>query len=124
MQLPLFLDSPIVRWELVRAARKPWLTILVYGYLGFLFFHALAQVPSQVPRRQYEADRFERQRQEAANKTIAAGNAVSSLLYMQLLLILLVTPAITAGALGYEKESDTLEALLCTELTSRAIVSG
>src|SRR5207249_1327130 len=48
----------------------------------------------------------------------------SLLLYQQLLLLFLVTPALAAGALGHEKERGTLTTLFCTELTARQIVLG
>jgi ABC-2 type transport system permease protein len=42
----------------------------------------------------------------------------------QLVLVLLVVPGLTAGAIAGERERQTLELLLCTRLTAMAIVMG
>jgi ABC-type transport system involved in multi-copper enzyme maturation permease subunit len=136
-RLPPVLDNPIFRWELLRATRRPWLLIATYGYLACLLLQFFAYLPEPAQRSpnvvaysgpfRYPPPppvRLALQRQELAAKVEAAGNSVSFLLYEQLLLIMLITPAVTAGALGYEKEGNTLEALLCTDLASREIVAG
>jgi ABC-type Na+ efflux pump permease subunit len=108
--------------------------MITYGYLFALLVHfapfflehsksavVVRSMPSGNPPSFHRLD-FERQK--LAERLAAAGQAVSFLLYEQFFLILLVTPAITAGALGYEKEGSTLEPLLCTELTSWEIVTS
>ncbi len=54
----------------------------------------------------------------------AAAKYVPLLLHQQLLLVLFLTPALTAGALVVEKERDTLQALYGTELGSFQIATG
>jgi hypothetical protein len=53
-----------------------------------------------------------------------AAQHVPLLLREQLLLLVLLTPAVVAGALGHEKERNTLMALFGTHLRSREIVAG
>lgn len=55
---------------------------------------------------------------------MAGAPAVWLPVYFQLFLIVVLTPAVTAGALGHEKEGNTLMALFGTELSAREIVSG
>src|SRR5438874_2453629 len=47
-----------------------------------------------------------------------------TVLRWELVIILLLTPAVTAGAIGREKERGTLLAVFGTELTAGAIVTG
>jgi ABC-type Na+ efflux pump permease subunit len=52
------------------------------------------------------------------------GKYTAFLLFQQLALLLLVVPTMTAGAIVYEKERDTLQALFGTQLGSREIITG
>ncbi len=48
----------------------------------------------------------------------------TALALIQLVLILFVAPALTAGAISGEREKQTLDLLLCTKLSTRSIVLG
>lgn len=123
---------PVLRWELVRLARALWPYVLLYGWSVWLllfFWHSestvrrnptvfydanfLRREPTQ--RELLQADAWRRQQQ--------ASWLIESILWQQLLLMIAVTPAATAGALGHEKERDTLAALFGTQLTGREIVA-
>jgi ABC-type transport system involved in multi-copper enzyme maturation permease subunit len=131
---PHLLGGPLLHRELMRAARAPWLRILRSVYLGwllveFLFllaqFHGLARNavdPSDFPPQPVPREVSYRARLLAHSEF--AAHSLSVLLYQQLLLLALATPALTAGALGHEKERGTLVALLGTQLGSWEIVAG
>src|SRR5437660_7095273 len=53
-----------------------------------------------------------------------ATSFASTLIYQQLILLLLATPAFTAGAITDEKASGTLQYLLAADLTSGEIILG
>jgi ABC-type Na+ efflux pump permease subunit len=133
--------GPILRRELTRATRRPVPTLLRYAFIAALCFEFLmlsgAHAPPD-PQRTFTPvvrigrpiyypgayDLLELRRQEALALVANAEKYVSFLLYQQLLCLLLVTPVVTAGAVVYEKERDTLQALFGTELRSREIVVG
>jgi ABC-type Na+ efflux pump permease subunit len=133
-QVPHVLGGPVLHWELVRAARRPGPRLLHYGYLAWLFiqFAALNSELSSAPQAHrppppgYTESRatLETLRARLAARTAFADRHVALVLQHQLLLVLLLTPAFTAGALGREKERNTLTALLGTQLTAREIVTG
>lgn len=70
------------------------------------------------------ADLFEFHRQDAIAAVTDSGRYVSFLLHQLLVVLLVLTPAFTAGAIVHERERDTLQALFGTELRSREIVVG
>src|SRR5205823_5409629 len=67
---------------------------------------------------------FDTGREEISARKIFARHYISTLLYQQFILIVLLIPALAAGALGREKECGTLLPLLTTDLTPLEIVSG
>jgi ABC-type transport system involved in multi-copper enzyme maturation permease subunit len=130
--------GPILEREFVRITRKPAVMALriVYGlWVFFLYFSMMGQgseAPS--PPRVWQArpgsvliwgveesPLFQTQYLRFVSD---AGQYISFLLRQQLLLILLLTPLLTAGAIVYEKEGDTLQALFGTALGPREIVTG
>jgi ABC-type transport system involved in multi-copper enzyme maturation permease subunit len=130
--------GPILEREFVRINRKPAVLALRIAYcllVFFLFFsmigdgsdalsppHVLQARPSSVLISGIEhSPRFHTQYLRFVSD---AGKYVSFLLHQQLLLILLITPLLTAGAIVYEKEGDTLQALFGTALGPREIVTG
>jgi ABC-type transport system involved in multi-copper enzyme maturation permease subunit len=121
--------GPVLHWELVRAARRPVAPLLRAGYVAWLFvqflflIEGLASEPRGVPP-SHVASSLSTLQQRAAARSSFAARYVADVLYWQLILILLITPAFTAGALGHEKERNTLTALLCTQLESEDIVVG
>lgn len=118
--MPLWaLDNPVVTKELrgrMRGARTYWLLfgyllllslILFFSYLGWWNSHTNAM--------------------EAGGAT--AGFTVGRmffkiLFYAQAVMIALITPALTAGAISVEREQRTFEMLRSTTLRPRAIVWG
>jgi ABC-type transport system involved in multi-copper enzyme maturation permease subunit len=135
-QMPLSLGGPVLQRELTRAARRPLPRMLHYGYIAWLFLLVMGSLPgmsADANTRSYSEDDYQRWVHRKAidvghdrwiASTALAASSLSFLLHQQLALILLLTPALTAGALGHEKERNTLMALLCTELESDQIVIG
>jgi ABC-type Na+ efflux pump permease subunit len=132
-QIPQALGGPILHWELIRATRLLWPRILRYGYLPFLVLccivgSARREIENEEDfryRRAFPEHRAMREVERIlAERTARAQEILFFLLCQQLVLILLLTPAVTAGALGHEKERGTLAALFGTELSSRQIVTG
>jgi hypothetical protein len=144
MWVPQFLGGPVLHWELVRAARKPWVRSLGMLYGVWLWGQFILLAPPPVPTYQatwnyqtwwdYQTwsnqtwwdyqDRLEFLRQEQIARTVYASGYVSTLLHQQLILIAFLTPALAAAALGYEKQNNTLMALFGTDLTDREVVLG
>jgi hypothetical protein len=133
-QLTHPLGGPVLSWELLRAERRRVSRVLRYAYLTWLLLQFLIVLtPSGLPQSLDEVEQFLEpigegatpppRRDEAFTPERATGY-VSLLLYQQLVVLVLLTPALTAGAFGYEKERDTLTALFGTDLTARAIVTG
>jgi ABC-type transport system involved in multi-copper enzyme maturation permease subunit len=130
--------GPILEREFARITRKPATLALrvAYGFWVFvLFFPMMAggldapsrsaawqTRPGAVPFGGFEQP--PRPPSQYARFVSDAGPYVSFLLHQQLLLIVLLTPLLTAGAIVYEKEGDTLQALFGTALGPREIVTG
>jgi ABC-type Na+ efflux pump permease subunit len=104
------------------------LKFLPYAYLAllfveFLFFLMSVTSVSQPPGTSYENPQ-DRAYQIRSMQQAWAASYASCFLYQQLVTLVLLTPAVTAGALGLEKERNTLAALFETELTALEIVTG
>jgi ABC-type transport system involved in multi-copper enzyme maturation permease subunit len=130
---PYRLGGPVLAWELTRASRQRWPRLLA---LSFILFCTLQLT--------FSYTRFSRQRTEVLRNNRAtlgpragqlldiennarllfAAQQLPAFFKTQLLWLLLITPAVTAGALGHEKERDTLTALFGTQLSDREIVAG
>lgn len=132
-QAPHFLGGPVLHWELVRATRRLWPKLLHYGYAGWLlvqflvFFSGFSAEPdtsTMYGRVSGELSELDVQRARVAAWRAFAADYVSLFFHQQLILILLVTPAVTAGALGHEKERGTLQLLFGTGLNAWEIVIG
>jgi ABC-type transport system involved in multi-copper enzyme maturation permease subunit len=134
---PSLLDSPVLRRELIRAGRKVRLHILRYGFVVFLIFQFLVLLPGfQAQRDQLHVitafknpdnpgpSRLDVRRAELLAWTTFWGRYALLLLQELFWWIILITPAVTAGALGHEKERGTLLALFGTQLQSSEIVIG
>jgi hypothetical protein len=122
------LGGPVLAWELKRAARGYARKLLVLGYPAWLVVLAIAVMSAtrlvhdlpEDPVDYYFADLRARDEQ----LTQFLNSFLTVLLQSQLILVLVMTPAIVASCLGQEKERGTLFALFGTELTSRQIVLG
>jgi ABC-type Na+ efflux pump permease subunit len=131
MAVPRFFGNRVVLWrELVWAARSARLYVPRYAAVGVAFLICVLARPDPVPftgfmikaNNRWEPDLLYLRRAMAAENGAHAYQALSTCLEWQLILLVLITPAVTAGALGHEKEQDTLIALLGTQLRSRDIV--
>ncbi len=113
------LDNPVVTKELrgrMRGARTYW---LLFGYLLLLsllfFFWYLGWWSSHANAMQTGG----------ASAAFTAGRMFFKVLfYAQAVMIALITPALTAGAISVEREQRTFEMLRSTVLKPRAIVWG
>lgn len=130
---PYQLGGPVLAWELHRGKQRG-----NAFYLGIAFF-LLCSLHFGVSTLNFEKVLERNNAQLVQIKNSRWQDRVSSLneskmLYaaqylgrffpLQLYVLLLITPAICAGALGQEKEKDTLTALFGTELADREIVRG
>jgi ABC-type transport system involved in multi-copper enzyme maturation permease subunit len=130
-EIPLSLGGPVLHWELVRATRRFWPYLLRYGYLCWLLIQfALLLAGFAARLRTEEAQPFTTPQPPHVEETPGekfvsfSQEYVSLFLYQQLAFLVLVTPAVVAGALGHEKERGTLEGLFGTELRPAEIVFG
>ncbi|HQR09256.1 MAG TPA: hypothetical protein PLN21_20710 [Gemmatales bacterium] len=128
---PYRLGGPVLAWELHRGRQRWTVQILSISFLSFCLVHFFFTASVYLDR---QASQLQQPRlnlkpavlleiQNEARLTFAA-HYLSRFFPLQLLILLLATPALSAGALGQEKEKDTLTALFCTELTDYEIVRG
>jgi hypothetical protein len=128
---PYRLGGPVLAWELHRGRQRWNVHILSICFLSFSLIHFFFTASLQFDRQALQlnqpglkikpADLL--QIQNEARLTFAA-QYLSRFFPLQLLILLLATPGLSAGALGQEKEKDTLTALFCTELADHEIVRG
>jgi ABC-type transport system involved in multi-copper enzyme maturation permease subunit len=133
-EIPLSLGGPVLHWELIRSTRRVWPYVLRYGYAAWLFvqfmvmlsgFAATLNAAQKTPDQLMPGDPLYSSRETPGEKFVRfSGDYLSIFLQQQILLLILVAPAVTAGALGHEKERGTLQALFGTELQSIEIVLG
>ncbi len=124
--IPLALGGPVLWWEVSRMRRRIWSHLLYFGYLGWLFFQFLgflATLPA-IEARPSSYTPIEVARDRTLRRAAFCEDHAILLLRQQQWLLLFLTPIVTAGALGNEKEHGTLTALFATELKSRHIVIG
>lgn len=134
-QPPLWLGGPILEWELLRANRRPWAFLFrnVYAaWLGVqLFFmtvsfygqvHVLRMGRNGVYGREI-GDPIPPANVGEMEQHFAEGY-LTLLAFQQLIILMLVTPAMVAGALGAEKEKGTLALLFSTDLSAFEIILG
>jgi ABC-type transport system involved in multi-copper enzyme maturation permease subunit len=122
------LGSPILAWEVKRAARGYLRKFLALGYsawllllgLGLLIATRTAFANPPGPADSY----LSHVRAREAQLMLFLDSYVALILQFQLQLVMGITPAIMASCLGKEKERGTLFALFGTQLTSRRIVLG
>src|ERR1051326_1298556 len=114
----LKLFGPVLFYDLVRIGRRTrhavvrWLYVWVLGLVIALFYFIWRE-------------RFATWREPKLNDIIELNVTLFyTFMVVQLLTILLITPAYVAGAIAEEKDRKTLEFLLATDLRSREIVFG
>jgi ABC-type transport system involved in multi-copper enzyme maturation permease subunit len=109
----LKLFGPVLFYDMVRSARRGRYIILRCLYAGLLLFFLLTvwlNTGSSAVRND---------RREAAR---LAENFFETFMAVQLVAVILLTPAYVAGAIADEKERKTLDFLLATDLRNREIV--
>ncbi len=107
--------NPVIDKELKTKMRGWKSPALISVYLGFLGLIVLLFFLSSREASRYSADFF--------NPRVAL-ESYNTLAFVQMMLILFITPAMTAGAISGERERQTLDLLLCTNLSSISIVTG
>jgi ABC-type transport system involved in multi-copper enzyme maturation permease subunit len=131
MPIASLVGGPVFRNEITRAARKTGWRVLGYCYAAWLLVQFVTVVsdssPTVLPAWPVLADRYSHlghQRAKMWARKTHAHDYLTLLLHQQLLVLLLLTPAVTAGVLGHDKERDTLGALFITKLNPWDIVAG
>src|SRR5262249_8031663 len=104
--------------DLVRSARRSRTFLVRTGYLSILLLVLCWMYLAWVPRGQVG--------EPIPSSQIAEFSLRFFFTFMaaQLLLVVVLTPAYTAGAIAEEKERKTLEFILATDLRNREIVLG
>src|ERR1700716_910074 len=93
----------------MRRERTIWLIvgyILLLGFISWLFVNAYSGTNTN------------------GNWTGIGTNLYTFILIIQLLLIIFITPVFTATSINGEKERQTFDLLLCSRLSSSALVIG
>ena len=126
---PYRLGGPVLAWELHRGNQQWTIRILAICFLSFSLLHfsfTASLYFSQQQNRLTQPDikKYEQLQIQNELRLSFAAHYLSRYFPLQLLILLLATPAFSAGALGQEKEKDTLTALFCTELADHEIVVG
>jgi len=129
MALSAAFTNRAVLWrELKRSAYRPWLFVPRYAAVLIILIVYGLSTPAKMPNLIYGRhgeliqDPHYLRRVQAEAEGERTFKTLSTFLEWQMLVIVLMTPAVTAGALGHEKERDTLIALFGTELRSYDIV--
>ena len=116
--------GPVLAQELLLGSRRSRQQIFRRIFTGWLmaqllFFYFLYLINANVIGHQMLGARL-----NIHATTEFATSFASTLIYQQLILLLLATPAFTAGAITDEKASGTLQYLLAADLTSGEIILG
>ena len=107
--------NPVIDKELKTRMRGWKSPALIAVYLGFLGLIILLFFLSSNEASRYSANFF--------NPRVAL-DSYNTLALVQFILILFITPAMTAGAISGERERQTLDLLLCTNLSTFSIIIG
>ena len=107
--------NPVIEKELKTKMRGWRAPALITAYLGFLFFVVFIYFLIYQENRRYGSQVLIPEIVVSLYNTIA---------FIQLLLILFITPIITGGAISSERERQTLELLLCTDFSALKIIIG
>ena len=107
--------NPVIEKELKTKMRGWRAPALITAYLGFLFFVVFIYFLIYQENRRYGSQVLIPEIVVSLYNTIA---------FIQLLLILFITPIITGGAISSERERQTLDLLLCTDFSALKIIIG
>lgn len=108
----LKLFGPVLFYDMVRAARRGRYVWMRCIYAGFLLFILSMTFVSTVVNQS--------NLRESASRI--AENYFEAFMLVQLIVVIILTPAYVAGSIADEKERKTLEFLLATDLRNREIV--
>jgi ABC-type transport system involved in multi-copper enzyme maturation permease subunit len=128
--LPYRWGGPVLAWELRRLGRLRWPWFLYFFFLAFCvaqLFVLYSRFATRLEAQKQAGRQFPGMSRTDADiqaKLDFASRHVGRFFPQQLLFLLFITPAVTASALGHEKEKDTLTALFTTELADKEIVVG
>ena len=114
----LKLFGPVLFYDLVRSARRSRTFLVRTGYLSILLLVLCWMYLAWVPHGHVGGPIHSSQIAEFSMLFFATFMAA------QLVLVIILTPAYTAGAIAEEKERKTLEFILATDLRNREIVLG
>jgi ABC-type transport system involved in multi-copper enzyme maturation permease subunit len=114
----LKLFGPVLFYDLVRSARRSRTFLVRTGYLSILLLVLCWMYFAWVPHGHVGGPIHSSQIAEFSMLFFATFMAA------QLVLVIILTPAYTAGAIAEEKERKTLEFILATDLRNREIVLG
>lgn len=125
---PYRLGGPVLAWEL-HLGRRNWAVRLVTVlFFGLCVTHFAVTTIAFESRPQLGQEHYLSKQawMQSVNesKFVFCAQLLGRYFPLQMLVLLLMTPILTAGALGQEKEKDTLIALFGTELADREIVWG
>jgi ABC-type transport system involved in multi-copper enzyme maturation permease subunit len=119
--------GPLFWYELTRSARRGreiWLRCVYGSFLLIALFLVYTNWLAAYYRGYNPWDIFEGASLPLREMSSFANSFFSALMISQLVAVLLLTPAYTAGAIAGEKERRTLEFLLTTDLSDSEIVLG
>lgn len=119
----LHIFGPVLAYDLVRTARRGNAVAHRCIYAVFLFIALYLVFVIQYPHAGTSIF-FEGLPIENRELPRFAGNFFNAFLAVQLLAVLIVTPAYVAGAIAEEKQRRTLDFLLTTDLSNHEIVLG
>src|SRR6476659_6651970 len=107
-EAPQALGGPVLKWELVRGTRLNWPRYLRNGYAAWLILQCLAlfdafDSPTRIERFERIPPSIAMLQKEFSDREDFLDNYVDLLLQQQLLLLVLLVPALAAGSLGQEK---------------------
>ncbi len=111
------LFGPVLFYDMVRTARRSRYSIIRILYGGFLFVTLCYLVMLLV-----FAPRFGQQELRARDMALVAEWFFAFFMIVQIIIVVVLTPAYVAGAIAEEKDRKTLEFLLATDLDNREIV--
>ncbi len=111
------LFGPVLFYDMVRTARRTRYSIMRMLYAGFLL-----TILCYMFFMLFVTSHLEQQRLEQRNLAMLTESFFMGFIVIQLILVVLLTPAYVAGAIAEEKDRKTLEFMLATDLRNREII--
>ena len=114
--------NPVIEKDLKIKMRGWKAPALISVYLGFLGLIAFIIFQSSNPTPRYGSGYYSYD-MGIFNPTVALSLYITLAIF-QFMLVLFITPALTGGAISNERERQTLDLLLCTNLSPLSIITG